>query len=46
MTRTRLSLLIHSIRGEDLGGLGGTVPQKIFEVGGRPMHPSPQYFEK
>jgi len=25
--------------------LGGTVPPK-FEVGGRPMHPSPQYLEK
>ena len=32
-------------RGGDLGGTGGTVPQK-FEVGGPPMHWSPQYFEK
>jgi len=34
--------------GGDLGGLGGLGdgPFKKFEVGGRPMHPSPQYFEK
>ena len=32
-------------RGGDLGGTEGTVPPK-FEVGGRPMHPSSQYFEK
>src|SRR6218665_1735507 len=30
--------------GGDLGGIGGTAPKR-FEVG-RPMHPSPQYFEK
>ena len=33
-------------RGGDLGGLGGRPLPKKFEVGGRPMHPSPQYFEK
>jgi len=32
-------------RGGDLGWTGGTVPPK-FEVGGRSMHWSPQYFEK
>ena len=31
--------------GVDLGGTGEMVP-KTFEVGGLPMHPSPQYFEK
>jgi len=31
---------IHTCMGGDLGGTGGTVP-KNFEVGGRPMHPSP-----
>src|SRR6218665_2691086 len=31
-------------RGGDLGGTGG--PPLKFEVGGRPMHPSPQYLEK
>jgi len=30
--------------GGDLGETGGTVPQKIFEVGGRPMHPSSPIF--
>jgi len=32
-------------RGGDLGGLGGRSPKKIWG-GGRPMHWSPQYFEK
>jgi len=31
--------------GGDLWGTEGTVPPK-FEVEGRPMPPSPQYFEK
>jgi len=31
--------------GGDLGGLGRTAPKK-FKVGGRPMHPSPQYIEQ
>src|SRR6218665_666426 len=32
-------------RGGDLGRLRGRSPKKI-KVGGRPMHPSPQYLEK
>jgi len=28
------------------GGRGGTVLQRTFEVGGRPMYPSPQYLKK
>ena len=35
--------VLHVGRGGDIGGTEGTVPQK-YEVGGRPMHPSPQIF--
>src|SRR6218665_4005790 len=34
------------LRGGDLGGTGGDGPPPKFEVGGRPMHCSLQYFEK
>jgi len=35
-------------RGGDVAGEfgDGLAPPKKFEMGGRPIHPSPQYFEK
>ena len=37
---------LYICRGGDLGGTGGDGPPQNLRWGGRPMHWSPQYFEK